>query len=74
MNHPDKGLEIYHKPAFRNAFEVHLNEYSDQALSIYLGWKGFAEEKPSGQSTIDGIRAVFKMMWDEASVMWRPYS
>jgi len=73
-NHPDNGSEIYHKPAFRNVFEVHPNECSDQALSIYLGWKGFAEEKPSGQSTIDGIRAVFKMMWDEASVMWQPYS
>lgn len=54
--HPGEGSEIYHKPAFRNAFEHHPNECSDQALSIYLGWKGFAEVKPSGQSTINGIR------------------
>ena len=37
-------------------------------LVVYLGWKGFAKVKPSSQSTIDGIRAVFKLMWDEASV------
>jgi len=54
-NHPGEGSEIYHKPAFKNAFERQPNECSDQALSIYLGWKGFAKVKPSSQSTIDGI-------------------
>jgi len=68
VKHPGEGLEIYHKPAFKNAFECQPNECLDQALSIYLGWKGFTKVKPSSQSIIDGIQAAFKLMWDEVSV------
>ena len=51
--HPGEGSEIYHEPAFKNAFEHSPNQCSDQALSIYLGWRGFKEK--CSQSTIDGI-------------------
>jgi len=64
---PEEGTEIYHDPAFKDAFEQHPNHCSNEVLAIYLGWKGFSDD-PSGQSTIDGIRAAFKRLWDEASV------
>ena len=66
--HPGEGSEIYHDPAFKNAFERCPNQCSDQALSIYLGWRGFKEK--CSQSTVDGIQAAFKLMWNDALVMW----
>jgi len=68
-SHPEEGSEIYHDPAFKDAFKQHPNHCSSEALSIYLAWKGFSEVKKCAQSTIDGIRAAFKRMWDEASVL-----
>ena len=52
-SHPEEGSEIYHDPAFKDAFEEHPNHCSNEALSIYLGWRGFKEN--CNQSTIDGI-------------------
>ncbi|KIM63579.1 hypothetical protein SCLCIDRAFT_1172537, partial [Scleroderma citrinum Foug A] len=54
----------YHEPAFKNAFECSPNQCSDQALSIYLGWRGFKEK--CSQSTVDGIQVAFKLMWNDA--------
>ena len=68
-SHPEEGVEIYHDPAFKDAFKQHPNHCSNEALAIYLGWKGFLDDL-SGQSTIDGIRAAFKRLWDEASVLF----
>lgn len=45
--HPGEGSEIYQDPAFKNAFERQPNHCSDQALSIYLGWRGFNEDDES---------------------------
>ena len=66
-SHPEEGSEIYHDPAFKDAFEQQPNHCSNKALSIYLGWRGFEEN--CSQSTVDGIRAGFKAMWEEASVL-----
>ena len=54
-SHPEsvEGSEIYHDPAFKDAFEWHPNHCSNEALSIYLGWRGFKEK--CSQSTVDGI-------------------
>ncbi|KAI5982451.1 hypothetical protein EDC04DRAFT_2592774 [Pisolithus marmoratus] len=57
-------LQVYSDPGFRNAFERVPNQCSDKALALYLSWRGFQEN--CSQSTIDGIRAAFKMLWDEA--------
>ncbi|KAI6138555.1 hypothetical protein BKA82DRAFT_3989880 [Pisolithus tinctorius] len=51
-------------PNFKSAFERVPNRCSDKALALYLSWRGFQEN--SSQSTIDGVRAGFKMLWDEA--------
>ncbi|KIN97880.1 hypothetical protein M404DRAFT_100511, partial [Pisolithus tinctorius Marx 270] len=56
--------EIYSDPNFKSAFERVPNRCSDKALALYLSWRGFQEN--SSQSTIDGVRAGFKMLWDEA--------
>jgi len=68
-SHAEKGLEIYHDPMFKDAFEEQPNHCSSEALAIYLGWKGFREDSKCSQSTVDGIRAAFKWMWDEVSVL-----
>jgi len=65
---PEEGAEIYHDLAFKDAFEQHPNHCLNKALAIYLGWKGFSDD-PSGQSTIDGIQAAFKQLWDKVSVL-----
>ncbi|KAI6016548.1 hypothetical protein EDC04DRAFT_2577386 [Pisolithus marmoratus] len=57
-------LQVHSDPGFRNAFERMLNQCSDKALALYLSWRGFQEN--CSQSTIDGIWAAFKMLWDEA--------
>ncbi|KAI6039701.1 hypothetical protein EDC04DRAFT_2568118, partial [Pisolithus marmoratus] len=49
---------------FKSAFERVPNQCLDKALALYLSWRGFQEN--CSQSTIDGIRAAFKMLWDEA--------
>ncbi|KAI6006498.1 hypothetical protein F5J12DRAFT_768678 [Pisolithus orientalis] len=51
-------------PNFKNTFECMPNRCSDKALALYLSWRGFQEN--SSQSTIDSVRAGFKMLWDEA--------
>jgi len=68
-SHPEEGSEIYHDPAFKDVFERQPNHCSNEALSIYLAWKGFSDVKKCAQSTIDGIQVAFKWMWDEASVL-----
>ena len=50
---PEEGSKIYHDPEFKEAFERQPNKCSDQALSIYLGWRGFKEN--CSQSTVDRI-------------------
>ncbi|KIO13539.1 hypothetical protein M404DRAFT_122553 [Pisolithus tinctorius Marx 270] len=60
----DLSSEVYGNPDFKNAFERVPNQCSDKALALYLSWKGFQEN--CSQSTIDGVRAAFKLMWDEA--------
>ncbi|KAI6035401.1 hypothetical protein F5J12DRAFT_924235 [Pisolithus orientalis] len=72
-NHTGEDSEIYSDPNFKNVFERMPNRCSDKALALYLSWRGFQEN--SSQSTIDGVRAGFKMLWDEATntfgvVMW----
>ncbi|KAL4072545.1 hypothetical protein V8B97DRAFT_2023336 [Scleroderma yunnanense] len=64
-NHPEKDSETYGDPGFKDAFEHKPNQCSDKALALYLSWRGFQEH--CSQSTIDGIRAAFKMWWDEAN-------
>jgi len=64
---PDEGTAIYRDPGFKDAFERRPNHCSDQALSVYLSWRGF--EDNCSPSTVDGIRAGFKMYWDKASVL-----
>ena len=64
---PDEETAIYRDPGFKDAFERCPNHCSDQALSIYLSCRGFEEN--CSQSTVDGIRAAFKMHWEEASVL-----
>ena len=66
-SHPEESSEIYHDPASKDVFEGQPNHCSNEALSIYLGWKGFKEN--CSQSTIDGIWVGFKAMWEEASVL-----
>ncbi|KAI6000121.1 hypothetical protein F5J12DRAFT_951289 [Pisolithus orientalis] len=66
-NHTGEDSEIYSDPNFKNAFEHVPNRCSDKALALYLSWRGFQEN--SSQSTIDGVRAGFKMLWDEADVL-----
>ncbi|KAI5987257.1 hypothetical protein EDD15DRAFT_2372705 [Pisolithus albus] len=56
--------EVYTDPGFKDAFERMPNQCSDRALALYLSWRGFQEN--CSQSTVDGIRAAFKMLWDEA--------
>ncbi|KAI6142364.1 hypothetical protein BKA82DRAFT_3956281, partial [Pisolithus tinctorius] len=60
----DLSSEVYGNPDFKNAFERVPNQCLDKALALYLSWKGFQEN--CSQSTIDGVRAAFKLMWDEA--------
>ncbi|KIK11356.1 hypothetical protein PISMIDRAFT_74908, partial [Pisolithus microcarpus 441] len=55
--------EVYGDPDFKNAFERMPNQCSDKALALYLSWRGFQEN--CSQSTIDGIRAAFKLLWDK---------
>ena len=68
-SHAEEGSEIYHDPKFKHAFEERPNHCSSEALAIYLGWRGFNEDSKCSPSTIDGIRAAFKRLWDEASVL-----
>ncbi|KIN97548.1 hypothetical protein M404DRAFT_160167 [Pisolithus tinctorius Marx 270] len=63
LSHAVDNSEVYSDPNFKNAFECVPNQCSDKALALYLSWKGFQEN--CSQSTIDGIRAAFKMLWDE---------
>ncbi|KAI6029751.1 hypothetical protein BKA83DRAFT_4625377 [Pisolithus microcarpus] len=56
--------DVYGDPGFKSAFAQVPNQCSDKALALYLSWRGFQEN--CSQSTIDGIRAAFKILWDEA--------
>ncbi|KAI6095655.1 hypothetical protein EDD16DRAFT_1719009 [Pisolithus croceorrhizus] len=62
--HAEDESDIYADPGFKDAFGQVPNQCSDKALALYLSWRGFQED--CSQSTIDGIRAAFKMLWDEA--------
>ncbi|KIK22932.1 hypothetical protein PISMIDRAFT_101590 [Pisolithus microcarpus 441] len=64
LAHTEHESEIYSDPGFKNAFERVPNQCSDKALALYLSWRGFQEN--CSQSTIDGVRAAFKMLWDES--------
>ncbi|KAI5988006.1 hypothetical protein EDD15DRAFT_2172890 [Pisolithus albus] len=62
--HTEDESDVYGNPGFKSAFEKVPNQCSDKALALYLSWRGFQEN--CSQSTIDGIRAAFKTLWDEA--------
>ncbi|KAI6029265.1 hypothetical protein BKA83DRAFT_4046997 [Pisolithus microcarpus] len=64
LAHTEHESEIYSDPGFKNAFERVPNQCSDKALALYLSWRGFQEN--CSQSTIDGVRVAFKMLWDES--------
>ncbi|KAI5982051.1 hypothetical protein EDD15DRAFT_2181820 [Pisolithus albus] len=64
LAHTEHESEIYSDPGFKNAFERVPNQCSDKALALYLSWRGFQEN--CSQSTVDGVRAAFKMLWDES--------
>ncbi|KAI5982209.1 hypothetical protein EDD15DRAFT_2378154 [Pisolithus albus] len=64
LAHTEHESEIYSDQGFKNAFERVPNQCSDKALALYLSWRGFQEN--CSQSTVDGVRAAFKMLWDES--------
>ncbi|KAI6111260.1 hypothetical protein F5141DRAFT_1274775 [Pisolithus sp. B1] len=65
--HTEDESDIYADPGFKDAFGQVPNQCSDKALALYLSWRGFQED--CSQSTVDGIRAAFKMLWNEACVL-----
>ncbi|KAI6152542.1 hypothetical protein BKA82DRAFT_4012993 [Pisolithus tinctorius] len=66
-SHTGEDSEIYSDPNFKNMFECMPNRCSDKELALYLSWRGFQEN--SSQSTIDGVQAGFKMLWDKACMV-----
>ena len=56
--------DIYSDPLFRAAFDRVPNHCSDKALSLFLTFKGFHQNL--GKGTVEGIRAAFKDLWDNA--------
>ena len=52
-----------HDPLFRHAFDETPNEFSPEALEMFLTQKCFNEGK--GKSTAEGIYAAFKKYWDQ---------
>ena len=56
--------EFYNDPLSKDAFERIPNKCSNEALSLYLAWRGFREQV--SQSTVEGIRAALKWHWDRA--------
>lgn len=62
-----KGLvmqDIYSDPSFQAAFDWVPNHCSDKAVALFLTFNGFHQNL--GQSTVEGIRAAFKDLWDNA--------
>ena len=58
------SLEDFKDPEFKHAFEDIPNRFSAKALSLYLSLKGFGQEW--GQSTVEGVHAAYKKLWDNA--------
>ena len=52
----------YNDPMFHTAFDHILNHCSDKALSLFLTFKGFHQNR--GRGTIKGIHMAFKDLWD----------
>jgi len=50
--------------AFAHAFDPVPSKYSDRALALFLTYKGFYQGL--GRNTVEGIRAGFKDMWEQA--------
>ncbi|KAL4081312.1 hypothetical protein V8B97DRAFT_2027566 [Scleroderma yunnanense] len=57
-NHTEEILDIYSDPCFKDAFDHTPNQCSDEALALYLSWRGFQEN----------CSQTFKMWWDEACI------
>ena len=66
-NLSEEDLVLFNDPAFKNAFDDIPNHLSAQVLAWYLSWSGF--RKNLGRSTIEGIHAAFKKLWEQASVL-----
>ena len=64
----EEDRELLKNPAFKDAFANIPNQLSAKVLALYLACRGFDEEKPAGQSTIEGIHAAFKRLWTDVSV------
>ena len=56
--------EFYNDPLSKDAFERIPNKRSNEALSLYLAWRGFQEQV--SQSTVEGICTALKWHWDRA--------
>ncbi|KIM59454.1 hypothetical protein SCLCIDRAFT_126125 [Scleroderma citrinum Foug A] len=54
--------EFYNDPLSKDAFERIPNKHSNEALLLYLAWRGFQEQV--SQSTVEGIHAALKWHWD----------
>jgi hypothetical protein len=54
----------YLDPEFPNAFDCIPNKMSDKALALFLTYKGFHQNL--SQEMVEGIRAAFKDLWDNA--------
>jgi hypothetical protein len=54
----------YADPIFPHAFDCSPNRRSDRALALFLTYKGFHQSLSKG--TIEGVRAAFKDLWDNA--------
>ena len=65
-NLSEEDLVLFNDPAFKNVFDDIPNHLSARVLAWYLSWSGFC--KNLGQSTIEGIHAAFKKLWEQASV------
>ncbi|KAG2029737.1 hypothetical protein BDR03DRAFT_987558 [Suillus americanus] len=61
----DRGQKWLKDPTFRDALKQIPNQHSDKALALFISYKCFHEN--NGQSTCDGIHAVFKKYWEEAA-------
>lgn len=61
-------LALLKDPALKDAFNSIPNHLSAKVLSWYLALKGFGK-RPVGRSTIEGIHAAFKKLWEQASVL-----
>lgn len=60
----ESSLEDFKDPEFKDVFEDIPNRFSAKALSLYVSLKGFGEEW--SRSTVEGVHAAFKKLWDNA--------